>query len=65
MQSQDRQVGTTEVKILVEGYAIEDPRKCGAGETGPTITLAKDKNLTIVVDPSLWKTRKSDKLAED
>jgi len=65
MQSQDRQVSMTEVKILVQNYAIEDSKKCGAGETRPTITLAKDKNLTIVVDPSLWKTRKSDKLAED
>jgi hypothetical protein len=59
MQTQDRQVGMTEVKILVEGYAIEDSKKCGTGETRPPITLAKDKNLTIVVDPRLWKTRKS------
>jgi hypothetical protein len=46
-----------EVKILVEGYTIEDSKKWGQEETCPTITLVKDENLTIIVDLGVLKNK--------
>lgn len=58
-ETEDHQVeiGMAEVKILVEGYTIEDSRNSGKEETRPTITLVKDKNLTIVVDPGVLENQ--------
>jgi len=44
-----------EVKILIKGYSSEDNHDNG---TCPTITIVKDKNIIMVVDPGLLKDKK-------
>jgi len=46
-----------EVKILVEGYTVEDSKRWGKEETCPTITLVRDRNLMIVVDPGVLENQ--------
>jgi glyoxylase-like metal-dependent hydrolase (beta-lactamase superfamily II) len=41
-----------EVKILIEGYTSE---KAGKGRTCPTITLVKDGEVIMIVDPGVLK----------
>ncbi len=40
-----------EVKILIEGYTSADSGQGGEEKTCPTITLVKDKDVVMVVDP--------------
>lgn len=40
-----------EVKILIEGYTSADSGQSGEEKTCPTITLVKDKDIVMVVDP--------------
>ncbi|MBU3934768.1 MBL fold metallo-hydrolase [Patescibacteria group bacterium] len=48
-----------EVKILVEGYTTADSVTAGGKEnTCPTITLVRDKNTVMVVDPGVLKSQK-------
>ncbi len=56
-----------EVKILVEGYTVEDSKGWGKEETCPTITLVKDKNLAVIVDPGVLENQKVliDRLEEE
>lgn len=53
-----------EVKILVKGYTYE---KSGQERACPTITLVKDKNIIMVVDPGTLKDQKilTEKLKEE
>lgn len=45
---------TAEVKILIEGYTNSDvSTKIGEEKTQPTVTLVKDKNIVMVVDPGV------------
>jgi len=47
-----------EVKILVEGYTNADSKdNSGEEKTCPTITLVKDGNLNIVVDPGILESQ--------
>lgn len=43
------------VKILIEGYAKEDSQE---GTFCPTVTLVKDKDIVMVIDPGTMKDRK-------
>jgi len=57
-----------EVKILVEGFTNADSSDSGDEEkTCSTITLIKDKDLNIVVDPGVLESQKVlvDKLKEE
>jgi len=48
-----------EVKILIEGYTNADSvASSGEEKTCPTITLVKDKNLIMVVDPGVLEDQK-------
>ena len=47
-----------EVKILVEGYTVEDSKSWGKEETRPTITLVKDDNITMIVDPGVLENQR-------
>lgn len=40
-----------EVKILIEGYTSADSGQSGEEKTCPTITLVRDKDMVMVVDP--------------
>lgn len=42
-----------EVKILVEGYTSADTNEAGEEKTGSTITLVRDKDVVMVVDPGV------------
>ena len=42
-----------EVKILIQGFTSDG----GEGETCPTITLVRDKNIIMVVDPGVLKSQ--------
>jgi hypothetical protein len=45
----------TEVKILIEGYTTEDtPEETSCS----TVTLVRDKNIIMVVDPGTMKDQK-------
>ncbi len=47
-----------EVKILVEGYTNADSKETGNEEkTCPTITLVRDKNIVMVVDPGILENQ--------
>ncbi len=48
-----------EVKILIEGYTTDDASGDSSGEekTCPTITLVKDKDLIIIVDPGVMENQ--------
>jgi glyoxylase-like metal-dependent hydrolase (beta-lactamase superfamily II) len=47
----------TEVKILIEGYTTADSKEQGKEETCPTITLVRDKNIVMVVDPGVLENQ--------
>lgn len=53
-----------EIKILIEGYTSEDS---GEEKTCPTITLIRDKDIKIIVDPGVLEDQKIlvDKLKEE
>ncbi|MFA6306853.1 MAG: MBL fold metallo-hydrolase [Patescibacteria group bacterium] len=53
-----------EVKILIEGYTTAD---FGGEKTTPTITLIRDGNNKIIVDPGVLENQKmlADKLKEE
>ncbi|MEW6294944.1 MAG: MBL fold metallo-hydrolase [Candidatus Diapherotrites archaeon] len=42
-----------EVKVLIEGYTTADAKESGEEKTCPTITLVKDRNIIMVVDPGI------------
>ncbi len=44
-----------EVKILIEGYTTEDSEE---EKTCPTITLIRDKDIKIIVDPGVLEDQK-------
>ena len=56
-----------EVKILIQGFTNADTQDTGEEKTCPTITLIKDKDLNIVVDPGVLETQQVliDKLKEE
>ncbi|MEK7166876.1 MAG: MBL fold metallo-hydrolase [Patescibacteria group bacterium] len=47
-----------EVKILIEGYTTADTAEAGEEKTCPTITLIKDKDIVMVVDPGVLEDQK-------
>lgn len=47
-----------EVKILIEGYTTADTAESGEERTCPTITLVKDKDIVMVVDPGVLEDQK-------
>ena len=47
-----------EVKILIEGYTTADTAEAGEEKTCPTITLVKDKDIVMVVDPGVLEDQK-------
>lgn len=55
------------VKILVEGYTTADTAESGEEKTCPTITLVKDKDIVMVVDPGVLEDQKIliDRLKEE
>jgi glyoxylase-like metal-dependent hydrolase (beta-lactamase superfamily II) len=47
-----------EVKVLIEGYTSADSKEeSGKEKTCPTITLVKDKDIIIVVDPGVLESQ--------
>jgi glyoxylase-like metal-dependent hydrolase (beta-lactamase superfamily II) len=48
----------TEVKILIEGYTTADTAEAGEEKTCPTITLIKDKDIVMIVDPGVLEDQK-------
>lgn len=47
-----------EVKILIEGYTTADTAEAGEEEkTCPTITLVKDKDIVMVIDPGVLESQ--------
>jgi len=56
-----------EVKILIEGYTTADTAESGEEKTCATITLVKDKDLVMIVDPGVLEDQKIliDKLKEE
>ena len=42
-----------EVKILIEGFTTADTKETGEEKTCPTITLVRDNNIIMVVDPGI------------
>ena len=47
-----------EVKILIEGYTTADTKaEIGQEKTRPTISLVKDKNIVMVVDPGVLSSQ--------
>ena len=47
-----------EVKILVQGYTNADSKeKSGEEKTCPTITLVRDKDIIMVVDPGILESQ--------
>lgn len=56
-----------EVKILITGYTNADTKNSGEEKTCPTITLVKDKDFTIIVDPGVLENQKIliDKLKDE
>jgi len=44
-----------EVKVLIKGYTSEDS---GGEKTCATITLVKDKDIVMVVDPGILESQK-------
>jgi glyoxylase-like metal-dependent hydrolase (beta-lactamase superfamily II) len=47
----------TEVKILIEGYTTADTQDSGEERTCPTVTLVRNKNIVIVVDPGVLESQ--------
>ena len=56
-----------EVKVLIEGYTTADSTESGEEKTCPTITLIKDGDNKIIVDPGVLDSQKIlvDKLREE
>jgi glyoxylase-like metal-dependent hydrolase (beta-lactamase superfamily II) len=56
-----------EVKVLIEGHTTADAKQSGEETTCPTITLIKDKEIIMVVDPGSLKSQQIlvDKLKEE
>src|SRR3989339_341831 len=56
-----------EVKILIEGYTTADSAESGEEKTCATITLIKDGDNKIIVDPGVLENQKMlvDKLKEE
>ena len=56
-----------EVKILIQGFTNADTQDAGEEKTCPTITLIRDKDLNIVVDPGVLESQQVlvDKLKEE
>lgn len=56
-----------EVKILIEGYTSVDTAESGQEKTCPTITLVKDKDIVMFVDPGVLEDQKIliDKLKDE
>jgi glyoxylase-like metal-dependent hydrolase (beta-lactamase superfamily II) len=56
-----------EVKVLIEGYTTEDSAQGGEEKTCATITLVRDGNNKIIVDPGVLESQKmlADKLKEE
>ena len=56
-----------EVKILIEGYTTADTTESGEEKTCPTITMVKNKNFVMIVDPGVLEDQKIliDKLKEE
>ncbi|MFH1838544.1 MAG: MBL fold metallo-hydrolase [Candidatus Kuenenbacteria bacterium] len=48
----------TKVKILIEGYTTADTAESGEEKTCPTISLIKDENIVIIVDPGVLENQK-------
>lgn len=46
------------VKILIEGYTNADTKDSGEETTCPTITLVKDEDIVMVVDPGVLEDQK-------
>lgn len=42
-----------EVKVLIEGYTTADTKNSGKEKTCPTVTLVRDKDVIMVVDPGV------------
>ncbi|KPJ55137.1 hypothetical protein AMJ47_01310 [Parcubacteria bacterium DG_72] len=55
-----------EVKILIQGFTNADTQDAEEEKTCPTITLIKDKDLNIIVDPGVLESQQVlvDKLKE-
>lgn len=47
-----------EVKVLIEGYTTADSKKFGEEKTCPTITLVKDGDIVMIVDPGILEDQK-------
>ncbi len=47
-----------EVKILIEGYTTTDTVESGEEKTCSTISLIKDKNIIMIVDPGVLEDQK-------
>lgn len=47
-----------EVKILIKGYTTADSKEFGEEKTCPTITLVRDDDVVIVVDPGVLEDQK-------
>lgn len=56
-----------EVKILIEGYTTADTKETGEEKTCSTITLVKEKDTVMIVDPGVLEDQKIliDKLTEE
>ncbi len=56
-----------QVKILMEGFTAADATATGEEKTCPTITLIKDKDIIMIVDPGVLEDQKIlvDKLKEE
>ena len=48
----------TKVKILIEGYTAADTVEAGEEKTCPTISLIKDKDIVMIVDPGVLEDQK-------
>ena len=49
---------SAEVKILLEGFTNADSApETGKEKTRPTITLVRDENLIMVVDPGILESQ--------
>lgn len=46
-----------EVKILIQGYTTADSKEDTQEKTCPTITLIKDKDIVMVVDPGVLENQ--------
>lgn len=56
-----------EVKILIQGYTTADTAESGEEKTCSTITLVRDKDIVMVIDPGVLEDQQMliDKLKEE